>query len=49
MDRVEEQMRQTDARLKELGEATDARVAALTGAIGQYIREMHERDQRRPN
>jgi hypothetical protein len=33
--------RETDRRLRELGEATDARIAALVSAIGEHIRQGH--------
>jgi len=33
--------RETDRRLRELGEATDARIAALVSAIGQHVRVGH--------
>jgi hypothetical protein len=33
--------RETDRRLRELGEATDARMAALVSAIGQHVRVGH--------
>jgi hypothetical protein len=35
------QSRETDRRLRELGEATDARIAALVSAIGQHVRQGH--------
>jgi hypothetical protein len=40
-----EQGDRTDARLRELGEKTDARIAALVSAIGEYIRQDRERKQ----
>lgn len=33
--------RETDRRLRELGEATDARIAALVSAIGEHVRQGH--------
>ena len=33
--------RETTLRLRELGEATDARIAALVSAIGQHVRQSH--------
>ena len=33
--------RETGQRLRELGEATDARIAALVSAIGQHVRVGH--------
>jgi hypothetical protein len=33
--------RETDRRLRELGEATDARIAALVSAIGEHVRLGH--------
>jgi predicted nucleic acid-binding Zn-ribbon protein len=34
---TEEQFRETDRRLKELGEKTDERIAKLVSAIGELI------------
>src|ERR1700691_1487719 len=36
-----DQSRETNQRLRELGEATDARIAALVSAIGQHVRQGH--------
>jgi predicted nucleic acid-binding Zn-ribbon protein len=33
--------RETTQRLRELGEATDARIAALVSAIGEHVRQGH--------
>jgi predicted nucleic acid-binding Zn-ribbon protein len=33
--------RETDRRLRQLGEATDARIAALVSAIGEHVRQGH--------
>jgi len=33
--------RETNQRLRELGEATDARIASLVSAIGQHVRQGH--------
>lgn len=33
--------RETNHRLRELGEATDARIAGLVSAIGQFVRQGH--------
>jgi hypothetical protein len=35
--KTEEQFRETDRRLRELGEKTDARIASLVSAIGELI------------
>jgi hypothetical protein len=35
--------RETTQRLRELGEATDARIAALVSAIGEHVRQGHPR------
>ena len=40
-EQVAEQMEATDRRLRELGETTDARIAALVSAIGQHVRQCH--------
>ena len=32
---------ETDRRLRELGEATDARIAAVVSVIGQHVRQGH--------
>jgi transposase len=36
-----DQSRETNQRLRELGEATDARIAALVSAIGEHVRQGH--------
>ncbi len=38
---VSAESRETDRRLRQLGEATDARIAALVSAIGQHVRVGH--------
>ena len=49
VQRIADNQARTDARLQQLAETTDARIAALTSAIGEYIREMHEREGRKQN
>ena len=40
VDSMAASQQKTDERLKELSEQTDARIAALTGALGELIRRM---------
>jgi hypothetical protein len=40
-DQVADQIEATDRKLRTLGEATDARIAALSSAIGEHLRAGH--------